>query len=283
MLLSLPLVVLVNAPLAPIVAPLESVQDRRAEVKLAYEERAGARDAEGLATLWKENHALILQTIDADLEGGLALWEQAPEGPDLEAIAALHERALFAAEVASTATGNPIFADYAASFVGWDDAQKLSFRTGQALYGQALEQVEAQQWDLAHAKARECRERALALGDWWGSAMGYSAEGSALRGGGHMDEALVAHGQARLLYHELGLLRNEYMEQRAMAGLLRALERPSRARVAAAQALSLARALNDAKAERELLQLRLWAEGELGLLDAAAATEAELAKLGESR
>lgn len=276
MLLSLSLAALV----APLGSPLVAApQDPRAEVKQQYEALCATRDAEALGELWEANRALILQTIDADLEGSLALWEQAPESPDQEKIAALHERALFGAEVASGVTGNPIFADYASSFIGWDASQKRSFRTGQALYRAALEAIEGEEWDLAHMKAMECRERALPLGDWWGTAMGYSAEGRALRGGGHLEEALVAHSLARLVYHDLGLFWNEYQDLRAMTALLRALERPARALIASTAALPMARALNDEAGELELLQTRLWAQRQLGRDEQAAATAAEIEAL----
>ena len=62
------------------------------------------REKEALLELWREHPESILTTIDADLEGALALWEQSPESPDSEAIALHHERALWGALAASEIT-----------------------------------------------------------------------------------------------------------------------------------------------------------------------------------
>jgi hypothetical protein len=277
MLLLSPLLAALPCPtLSP---PLQD--ERPAQVRARYEELATARDTDALAKLWRENPDLILRTIDADLEGGLAVWEEKPEAPDRERIAELHDRALFAALVASEATGQPIFADYAASFVGWDDQQKLDFRTGQSVYRRALEELKNEEYDAAFTAARETRERASALGDWWGTAMGWSAEARALQGGGHLDEALVAYGMARQLYHDLGLVWSEYQNVRALAQLSRTLERWPRAHAALQAALAMARSLGDVDAQRELLGARAEVERKLGLEDQAADTEAEIGELGE--
>lgn len=277
MLLVSALLFVAHAPLEPL--PIQG-DERRAAVRAKYEELAARRDAAGLATLWSENRDLILQTIDGDLEGGLAIWEESPKQPDQERIRELHERALFAALVASDAIGHPIFADYASSFVGWSVDERRSFRAGQAIYRRALDELKAENHDHAIAAAQETRERALPLGDWWGVAMGHAAEGRALQAGGHLEEALGAYSTACILYHDLGLVWSEYQNLRSMAEILQALERWTRAHTALQQALALARRFEDSAAVREILSARAQVERKLGREETAAATEAELAELG---
>jgi len=255
---------------------------RRIEVRDRYVALAAAGDAEGLRALWLENRDLILVTLDSDLEESLALWEAAPEDPPAAAIEALERRALAAAEAASAATGHPIFADYAASFVGWDEQQRRLFRAGQAVYRRALRELEDGNYEVALEAGRETRERAQPLGDWWGVAMGWAAEARALQGAGHLERALAAYGTARLHYHDLGLLWGELENLRHMLDLLRALERWPRARVAAEAALAIARRYENADDVRELLRARALVERRLGLEAEAAATEAEARALGGS-
>lgn len=262
---------------APSIAPVHPLQqeERRGLVRQQYEALSEKRDADGLAKLWTANQDLILQTIDADLEGGLAEWEKSPQDPDDARIEALYGRALFGATAASRATGSPIFADYASSFVGWNEEQKRNFRAGQALYKRALDEIQAEEYDAAIAAAQDSRERAVSLGDWWGVAMGTSAEARALQAGGHLDEALAAYGTARLLYHELGLARSEYQNLRALADLSRALDRFPRAHAALEQALELARRLELKDDRADLLRARAGVERALGRDEDAAASEAE--------
>jgi tetratricopeptide (TPR) repeat protein len=263
--------------------PTIPLQDtRRERVVEEYRRLGDARDGDGLRALWKANPDLVLVTIDADLEGGLALWEEAVEAPPTERIAHLHERALFAALAASEALAQPILADYAASFVGWNDLEKLNFRAGQALYARALGELEAGDFEVALAAARETRDRAAPLGDWWGTAMGYSAEGRALQGAGLSEHALAAYGIARLLYHDLGLRWNELEVLSRMVSVLRSVERWPRARVAAQAGLELARRFEHGEEVRELLRARAQIERRMGLEQEAQASEAELRALEEA-
>jgi len=251
---------------------------RAQDVKARYHELFAAADDAGLAELWRANPGAILVTIDSDLEGSLSVWEAAPDAPDRKAIAELQRRALWGARVATEVTGRSIFRDYCASFVGWTDEQKKSFRAGQGAYGAARKALEESRFDDALEAAQRCRTLAAPLGDWWGTAMGYSAEGRALKGLGRHAEALAASGQARLLYQALGLKRNEFSDLSNMVDCAIAAERWSRARVSADEAL---RILGDGDPEvrRALLEKRMHAEGQLGLDDAAARTGAELEEL----
>ncbi|MDP6539922.1 MAG: hypothetical protein QF410_10305 [Planctomycetota bacterium] len=263
-------------------APPPAQDSRREQVATAYRRLADARDDAGLEALWREHPGLALVTIDADLEGGLALWEEATEDPPVERIAHLHERALFAARAASRASGHPILADYAASFAGWSDLDKRNFRAGQALYARALEELEKGEFETALIAARETRDRAAPLGDWWGTAMGYAAEGRALQSAGLTDHALAALGTARLLYHDLGLGGSELGVLRRMVVLLQTAERWGRARIAASAGVELARRYGDTEAQRDLLRARGHLERRLGLEAEAAASEEALRALGDA-
>lgn len=270
---------LLAAPLhAPAVAPQEPA-DRRAQVRARYVELADARDADGLRALWRDNVDLIVATFDADLEGSLALWEKSPEAPDEDAIEALEQRALFAARVATRETGLELLADYASAFVGWNADDKRNFRTGQAVYGRAMKELKDGDHEEAAMAARECHERALPLGDWWGVAMGWGAEARAQRAGGHMEAALACYSNARLYYGQLGMRGEEYRNLQGMVAMLRNLERLPRAIVAARTAATMARALGDADGEREMLVALADAQRLGGDEEAALATEAELEEL----
>lgn len=243
-------VTLLAALVAAFALPDELEPDAlRAQYHECFEAEAEGR----LAQLWLDNQGLILTTIDADLEQSLSIWEASPDAPDADAIAELHARALFGARVASTVTARPIFHDYASSFVGWDDDDKRRFRAGQAAYGDAMGALRSDDAEGALKSARACTEAAEPLGDWWGTAMGLSAEGIALSQLGRHDEALVASSRARLLYDQLGLLGSEYGCLRAMVGQLVALERWPRARATLDDAIATAEALGD---ERGLAALR---------------------------
>ena len=262
-------------------APPTPPQSQREKVTARYHELAAAGDAEGLGELWKKNVGLVLQTIDADLEGGLALWEKSPEEPPQAEIDALFQRALFGATAATKALDQPIFLDYACSFVGWDDAQRHAFRAGQQLYGRALQELKDKNYEVATEAANETVERAVTLGDWWGTAMGYGAKGEALRGMGWFEDALVAFGMARQINRALGLQYSEYRNLRGMMVCARALERPLRAHVAAEAVLEYARAFGEQQVVRETLEVRMALEKALGREEAAAKTAAELEALGE--
>ncbi len=257
--------------------------DRRVVVRDRYRALCEARDEAGLVDLWRTHEDLILVTIDADLEAGLAVWEEAPDDPDQESIDALHGRALFGARAASRATGRAIFHDYAASFVGWDADQRAALRVEQRIYQRALGELAKPDIDPSGAEsivAREVWERALVLGDWWGVAMGFEVEGRAhLRGGRHKD-ALVAFSQARLYFDQLGLVDSELETLRHLVRVTEALGTWERSRALAADALALARAHGRTEPLRELLQGRARAERALGRDEDAQRTAGELEALG---
>ena len=114
--------------------------------------------------------------------------------------------------------------------------------------------------DLA---AVECRELAEPLGDWWGTAMGFGAEGQALAALGRHEQALVALARARLIHHDLGLFGSECRNLLGMLAALDALGRPTRADGVAARAAELAERLGDAEGLASL-RARLDAPGEAG-------------------
>jgi hypothetical protein len=268
---------LVAAP-TPCAAPLP-VQDRREEVTARYRSLAAEGDREGLAELWRANIGLVLQTIDADLEGSLALWEAAPEEPPAAEIDALHTRALFGASVAAEALDRPLLLDYASSFVGWTDPQKHAFRAGQAVYGRAAQELREGDREVAYAAGQETVERAMALGDWWGAAMGYTVRGEAARAEGWHEDALSNLSMARSLNHALGLEFSEYRNLRGMLGAARALERAPRALAIARELCRAAEGFGDTEGLREALTARAELEDDLGHAEAAAATRARLEAL----
>ena len=81
----------------------------------------------------------------------------------------------------------------AASAATMQDGYPMT-RSGRA--GKALKEGKGE--DALRA-ARECTARALPLGDWWGTAMGLSAEGRALAMLGKHEESLAQASQARLI------------------------------------------------------------------------------------
>jgi hypothetical protein len=260
-------------------APPAAAQNRREEVALRYRELHAAGDAAGLGELWKVNVGLVLPTIDADLEGSLALWESSPEAPPEAEILALQARALFGAAAATRALDEPIFLDYASSFVGWHDDQKHAFRAGQQVYARAVQEFEDENFEVAVEAGRETVERALALGDWWGAAMGYGAQADAQRALGWFEDALVAYSLARQINRALGLQHSEYKNLQGMLAVARALERPLRAHAAAEAVLAYARAFGDAAAILSTLETKAALERALGRTEAAARTGAELEAL----
>src|SRR5690242_13107974 len=82
------------------------------EVRKQYVELAGKKDKDAVVALWKANPGLVLQVIDADLEGSLKDMEKG-EAPDSAKVKEKQQRALFGAECATVATGHPILLDYA--------------------------------------------------------------------------------------------------------------------------------------------------------------------------
>ncbi|MFT7486866.1 MAG: hypothetical protein ACI9F9_002723 [Candidatus Paceibacteria bacterium] len=254
-------------------------QDRREVVMETYHALAKIEDLEGLADLWKQNRGLVLQTIDADLEGGLSLWEKSPEKPPVAEISALQTRAMFGARAASLAFSQPIFTDYASSFVGWDNAQKQAFRAGQQVYGRAAKELKDGNHETAFEAGKETVERASALGDWWGTAMGYGAQAEAARNLGWFEDALVAYGMARQINHALGLEYSEYRNLQGMLAASRAAERDPRSLVIATDLAAYARAFADTPILKTTLSAKAQLEEKLGHTSAATKTKDELSTL----
>jgi hypothetical protein len=261
---------LATLPLALIcaVSPAAHAQDRGAEVRDAYHAAAAAEDADALVQVWKDNPARILVTIDADLEGSLSLREKAEaagEPVDEEAVAALHARALFGARVAIKAGAHPMLADYAAAFIGWDAAQRARFRAGQAAFGASRQAAKAGDHEAALAKGTECLDLAEALGDWWGMAMGLSAQGQALVALDRHAEALAALARARQIHYDLGLFSSGVGNLDAMIEVCGALQRNSLLEELARQRLVIAHEAGDEETADRMLELIAEARGQRGL------------------
>ncbi|MGE3163547.1 MAG: hypothetical protein AB7O52_01425 [Planctomycetota bacterium] len=220
-------------------------------VKERFEALDAQGDRAGVVALWREHPDQALLVIDSYLEGSLSLREQSPT-PDATQIRELHERALRGASAADEALGRKIFSDYAAAFVSWNAAERERFRAGQKAYGDAREALQAADYERALAFGQRCTELARPLGDWWGSAMGWSAIGAALEPLGRLDEAVAAHGAARMIYSDLGLVGAEYRSLRAQGRVLVELGRLPHAILSLGEAIVLARRLEDAKGLGEL-------------------------------
>lgn len=223
-----------------------------------FAELAKAKDVAGTVELWKAHPDETLGTIDAYLEGSLAKIEAAAKAKqtvDAKEIEEMHATAIFGALAADQAFGTTIFADYASSFSGLDADQQKAFRRGQAAHSEAHKALKGKKADEALKRATECRDLAQPLGDWWGTAMGYSAMGASYEALGKQTEALTAHALAAQIYHDLRLVGNEYQETAAVANLASALGRKPRAKIAATRAHELAVALGDTAGAQELEKL----------------------------
>ncbi|MDG2148451.1 MAG: hypothetical protein P8N09_02890 [Planctomycetota bacterium] len=233
-----------NAPSSPL---LQDV-DVRAEFVRIH----AAEGTEALRALWEAYPGRVLGSIDEDLEGSLAIWEAAKGGElsvsDMAVIHEQQERALWGAAIASEVTGDAIFIDYTSSFVGWSDEEKRSFRAGQAFFAQARKDMAAGEWDAALEAGQQCTQLALQLGDWWGVAMGLSAEARASLGQGKAVAAIAPASRARLLYQQLGLTASELNAIQTMLTALEELGRQERALACADAAVALAVELGDSDA-----------------------------------
>ena len=247
--------------IAPVLTP--SVAADKKDVRKQFVELAGKKDKDALVALWKANPGAVLPVIDADLEGSLKDMEKG-EAADSAKVKEKQQRALFGAECAALATGHPILVDYASSFVGWNAEQKRQFRDGQKVYGASGEALAKGDKAAALAKGKECIERASALGDWWGTAMGYDAVGRAAQALGGIDDAITALTQARLINHDLGLSGEEYGELALLTDLCIAAERWQRALACARDAQVLAKALGDAEGGKALAAKEATVRAKLG-------------------
>jgi hypothetical protein len=247
--------------IAPALTPSPAADKK--DVRKQYVELAGKKDKDAIVALWKANPGLVLQVIDQDLEGSLRDMEKG-EAADSAKVKEKQQRALFGAECAAIATGHPIVVDYASSFVGWNAEQKRQFRDGQKVCGASGEALAKGDKATALAKGKECIERASALGDWWGTAMGYDAVGRAAQAMGGIDDALTALTHARLINHDLGLSGDEYQELVVLTDLCIAAERWQRALAFARDAQVLAKTLGEADGEKALAAKEATVRAKLG-------------------
>lgn len=223
------------------------------EVRTKFVELAGKKDHDGLLALWRANPGAVLPTIDADLEGSLRVREKAKDKePDMAKIGEMHERALWGARIAFEASGDPMIFDYTSAFVGWDEAQRKQFREGQAASGRAGQALEKGDNAGGLAAGEECLQKAMALGDWWGSGMGYDAICAAQRALGKEAAALEAASHAAAIYHSLGLAGDELSATVTVAELCKSLGRPARARVACERAITVAKAMKNDDAVQKI-------------------------------
>jgi len=234
----LTLAVAASASLPSPVIPAHAEDEQ--DVGARYELLSAAQDFDGLVALWREHPDAALVSFDADLERSLALWEAAPEKPPTDEVERLHARALLAARAASQALETPIFGDYAAAFISWDDQSKRDFRDGQKIVGASRAALDEGDETRAAELAENALQRTMYLGDWWGQAMSHAARGRAMQASSGLQHALASYAQARQIYHDLHLSRSEFSNLRHMINMLLLLENWSRAEVAVADALVLA-------------------------------------------
>jgi tetratricopeptide (TPR) repeat protein len=223
-----------------------------AALQKTFEELDAKQDAAGLREFWRKHPGTALYVIDSYLEGSMKLLEKKGEA---NKIAAMQQLGLRGAKSADEALGKRIFSDYAASFIGWDEAQRKRFRGGQKAYGESGKALKKGDGEAALKHGKECLELARPLGDWWGTGMGYTAVAEAQEKLGKLEEAVEAHAQAWLIHGQLGLSGDEYGNVAAMARLLAQLGRKERARVCVAAALELATTLGDTEGKPKLEEL----------------------------
>lgn len=192
------------------------------DLKKKVEALDAAGDRAAIVALWREHPGQTLGIIDYWLEGSLALQESTTEKPDAARIASMHGQALRLASTADEAFGSVIFSDYAASFTGWNEAERRLFREGQKAFGEGTKALKAKEWEAALVAGRSCYEKARSLGDWWGTAMGLTCMARAHEGLGQSAAAIECHAAARLINHDLRLLAAEFGNAEAMIRLLSA-------------------------------------------------------------
>ncbi len=242
------------APATPAAQPAPAAQAPAPgqEVRKQFMDLATKKDHDACLALWKANPDAVLQTIDADLEGSLKARERSTD-PNMVAILDMHARALWGAQIAFEATGDPLILDYASAFVGWNDEQRKSFRAGQAAYRSATTALKQKDAKAALVAGQQCLDLASLLGDWWGTAMGYDAIAASQKSLGALDKALEAAAHARAIYHGLGLEGDEYSAATEIADLCVTLKRIARGKAACKIGLALAKKLGDADGEKSLL------------------------------
>ena len=234
-----------------LIAAVFSVTVSAQNTKASFEELVETKAGNEIVALWKKSPFETLSTIDGYLEGSLKLVETS-ETPDQEVIAGLHAKAMVGARAADEAFGSVIFSEYASSFIGWSRAQQKQFRLGQKAYGEANAALQAGRFDDALSAGNDCLAKAQPLGDWWGTAMGYSAIGAAQKGLGDAEKALTAFTSARAIYHDLRLGGSELNCTIEMVELLKQSGSAVRAKVTCQQGIALAGRLGNSSAEAQL-------------------------------
>jgi len=216
----------------------------RVQVDAALAERFEAlfeaKDHAGAVTLFAGRSDVALPFVDSFLEGSLAKLEDGSDQPGSAAQKAMHERALFGARAADEAFSSVLFLDYAASFSGWSTEQRANFRAGQKAFGEHRAAMKAKDFETALGHARQCRDLAGPLGDWWGMAMGLGGEGAALLALGRHAEATAPLARARLLNHSLRLGGAEYATLRALVDATIGAGQTERAKAALEHAIATA-------------------------------------------
>lgn len=153
--------------------------------------------------------AAVLPFIDDDLEGGLAVLEEAAKDPTLHArplVAAKHrwDRAIKFAELANQAFGEIIFEEYAGAFASWTPTEQKRFRAGQASFRQGRELAKSDA-EAALPHLRRSLVIADGLGDHWGVAMSQLAIAEACEKLGRTKEGHDAAVKAIELFGRLQL------------------------------------------------------------------------------
>ena len=220
----------------------------------AFEKLVAEKATAEIVELWKKSPFETLPTIDSYLEGSLKLVETSAT-PDQDAIKSMHAKALNGAGAADVAFGTVIFSEYASSFIGWNREQQKQFRLGQRAYSEAGAALQAKRFEASLAAGQDCLAKAQPLGDWWGTAMGYSAIGAAQKGLGDTEKSLMAYTSSRAIYHDLRLGRSELNCTVEMAKLLKEANNTVRARVTCMQGIVLAEKLGDSATKAKLAEI----------------------------
>ena len=223
------------------------------DIQASFEELAEKNAGNEIVELWKKSPFETLPTIDSYLEGSLKLVESS-ETPDQKAIDGMHAKALAGARAADEAFGSVIFSEYASSFIGWNREQQKQFRLGQKAYGDARTSLQSGSFDDALSAGKDCLAKAQPLGDWWGTAMGYSAIGAAQKGLGDTEKALTAYTSSRAIYHDLRLGGSELSCTVEMVALLKQSGNTGRAKVTCQQGIALAERLGNSSVKTQLSQ-----------------------------
>lgn len=238
------------------IAPAAYAQDNPKDVRAKFTAAHASSDAKACAELWRAHPGVVLQVIDADLEGSLGVREKAKvetlSADDQKKVDEMHARALFGARAAYEASGDPLILDYTSSFVAWNAAERKAFREGQKAYGEAMEAVKKNDAKAALAAGQRCLALASPLGDWWGTQMGYEAIARAKQAGGDKAGALEAWSYARSISRSLGLHGGELAALAEMSTVAAELGRNARALVCAEQGAALAHKLGAADMAKKL-------------------------------